>query len=263
MLNEHTIYLINAGIDGELSPAEMQELEALLESSAEARAMKAEFLRLSNLLDSQPDQQPPEGLAKLIVDQVKLPAAKPSSLVATWLSYIQHPAATGLAFAAGLLMAVAFYQVAPQHVVNTDTANMVGTMIASPQGTPATAGDSLLLEAAGLSGSISLRNESDFYVLNFDLNSQEPFEIEVAFAEAGLDFSGLARTVGGGESTDSRSFDISGGTLRVVNQGSHQFVLFLQRSDGPGSGLQEIGIGVNRLGESVLEGSLRFDGESS
>jgi len=263
MLNEHTIYLINAGIDGELSPAETKELEALLESSAEARAMKAEFLRLSNLLDSQPDQQPPEGLTQLIVDQVKLPAAKSSSLVARWLSYIQHPAATGLAFAAGLLMAVAFYQVAPQHVVNTDTANMVGTMIASPQGSPAAAGDSLLLEAAGLSGSVSLSNESDFYVLNFDLNSQEPFEIEVAFAEAGLDFGGLARTVDGGESTDSRSFDISGGTLRVVNQGSHQFVLFLQRSDGPGFGPQEIGIEVNQMGERVLKGSLRIEGESS
>ena len=261
MLNEHTIYLINTGIDGELSPAEKKELDALLDSSAEARAMKAEFQRLTNLLDSQPDLRPPEGLRKTIVDQVVLPSGNSTSVVQRWFSSFQ-PATAGLAFAAGLLMTVAFYEISPQQGSNPETANMVGTMIANPQGIPATAGDSLLLEAAGLSGSVTLRNESDFYVLNFDLNSQEPFEIEVAFAEAGLDFGGLAHTVGGGEPTD-KSFDISGGALRVVNQGSHQFVLFLQRSDGPGSGLQEIEIGVNQMGARVLEGSLRFEGEGS
>ena len=261
MLNEHTIYLINAGIDGELSPAEKKELDALLDSSAEARAMKAEFQRLTNLLDSQPDLRPPEGLRKTIVDQVVLPSGNSTSLVQRWFSSFQ-PATAGLAFAAGLLMTVAYYEISPQQGSNSETANMVGTMIANPQDFPATAGDSLMLVAKGLAGSVTLRNEEDYYLLSFDLDSDDPFEIEVAFADAGLDFGGLAHTVIGGETT-GKSFEISGGALRVVNQGSHQFVLFLRRSEGPGSGAHEIGIEVNRLGESVLEGSLRLNGESS
>ena len=261
MLNEHTIYLINAGIDGELSPAETKELEALLESSAEARAMKAEFLRLANLLDSQPEQQPPEGLARSIVDRVKLPAAKPSSLVANWLSYIQHPAATGLAFAAGLLMAVVIYQVAPQQNANPDTANMVGTMIANSRDHSTIPDDSLLLQASGLSGSVTLQNKEDVYILNFDLASEQRIEVEVAFAEAGLDFGGIAHTVSGGGAA-GESYEISGGTLRVVNQGSHQFYLLLRQPEGPGSGPHVIGIEVNSSGENILAGSLRFEGES-
>jgi len=261
MLNERTIYLINAEIDGELAPAEREELDDILKSSDEARAMKAEFLRLTNLLDSQPDQQPPEGLAKMIVDEVKLPAAKSSLLFDRWLSYIRHPAATGLAFAAGLLMAVVFYQAAPQHVVNPDTANMVGTMIANSQDHSVIPDDSLLLQASGLSGSVTLQNREDVYILNFDLTSEQQIEVEVAFAEAGLDFGGLAHTVSGGNKA-GESYEISGGTLRVVNQGSHQFYLLLRQPEGLGSGPHVIGIEVNRSGENILAGLLRFEGES-
>ena len=44
MINERTLELINAAIDGELGPGEQAELDAILESSAEARAMKIQVL---------------------------------------------------------------------------------------------------------------------------------------------------------------------------------------------------------------------------
>ena len=49
MLEERTINLINADIDGELDADERDDLEAILESSADARAMRAELLKLSNI----------------------------------------------------------------------------------------------------------------------------------------------------------------------------------------------------------------------
>ena len=55
MLEQRVIELINADIDGELGQAEKEELEAILESSAEARVMKVELLKLANLLESTPD----------------------------------------------------------------------------------------------------------------------------------------------------------------------------------------------------------------
>ena len=54
MLKERTLHLINADIDGELTADERADLDVILESSSEARAMRAELLRLSNLLDGQP-----------------------------------------------------------------------------------------------------------------------------------------------------------------------------------------------------------------
>ncbi len=40
MLEQRTLELINAEIDGELGPKEQSELDGVLESSAEARAMR-------------------------------------------------------------------------------------------------------------------------------------------------------------------------------------------------------------------------------
>ena len=73
MLEERTIHLINADIDGELGPGEREDLEAILESSPEARAMRAELLRLSNLLDSVPEQSPPPGLSQQVLNQITPP----------------------------------------------------------------------------------------------------------------------------------------------------------------------------------------------
>ena len=51
MLDDRTLFLINAGIDGELSAEERAEFEQLLAESREARTMHAEFLRLANLME--------------------------------------------------------------------------------------------------------------------------------------------------------------------------------------------------------------------
>ena len=73
MLEERTLHLINADIDGELTADEREDLDVILESSSEARAMRAELLRLSNLLDSQPEQLPPPDLAKQILNKLAPP----------------------------------------------------------------------------------------------------------------------------------------------------------------------------------------------
>ena len=54
MLDERTLYLVQADIDGALDVAEAEELARILEASVEARELRAEFQRLDNLLSSQP-----------------------------------------------------------------------------------------------------------------------------------------------------------------------------------------------------------------
>ena len=226
MLEERTLYLINADIDGELTADEREELGVILESSGEARAMRAELLRLSNLLESLPEQLPPPELSKQILNKLApQPRAANFSLSGLFASF--QPATAGLAFAAGLLMTVGFYELSPNGQSLSETASMVGTMVASQAGSPDLLKNDVLLKGDGFSGTVSLRSNDGVYILNFDLDSEEMTEIEVGLDRTGLSFGGFAET----RSDANKVFEtvtMSGGTLRVVNQGRQQFAVFLR-----------------------------------
>jgi len=226
MLEERTIYLINADIDGELAADERADLDVILESSNEARAMRAELLRLSNLLESMPEQLPPPELSKQILNKLALqPRASNFSLSGLFASF--QPATAGLAFAAGLLMTVGFYELSPNGQSLSETASMVGTMVASQPGGPDLLKKDVLLKGDGFTGTVSLRSTDGVYVLNFDLDSEEMTEIEVGLDQTGLSFGGFAETRSDADMV-FETVTMSGGTLRVVNQGRQQFAVFLR-----------------------------------
>jgi hypothetical protein len=229
MLEERILNLINADIDGELEPAEKEELQAALDSSAEARAMQAELRKLAHLLDSAPEVEPPPGLAQQILQRMSPTSARPTFSLGELFSSFQ-PAPAGLAFAAGLLMAVGFYELGPQRGVDGDAASMVGTMVSSTPDDRSLIKNDLLFQGVGFSGKISVQAQDGLYVMNFDLESEDRTEVEVGLDGTGLTFGGFAQPAGDADPV----FDtvaISGGTLRVVNQGRQQFAVFL-RKDG-------------------------------
>ena len=251
MLEERTISLINADLDGELSSADKAELDALLESSAEARTMKAELQRLNNLMDSLPPQSPPSGISEQVFDRLGLHGTPRFSLAGIFASLKPSPPA--LAFAAGLLMTVAIYELSPGGSSNADTASMVGTMVAGQTGAQSSLNNDIYLEGDGFTGTITLRNEAGLYVLNFDLDSEEKTWVKVGLDRTGLSFGGFAKL----QEDSDEVFDavaISGGTLRVVNDGHQQFAVFLRGSDSeqdidPGS----ISIDFSRDMDSIRE----------
>jgi len=253
MLDERTTYLINADLDGELEAGEREELEGILDSSAEARSLRAELLKLGNMLDSLPDEPPPAGLSHQILNQLAPPPALPKfSLQGLFASF--QPAPAGLAFAAGLLLTVAFYEMSPDHRSSGDTASMVGTMVAGPQGSPEILKNNLFLKGDGFSGELSLQENEGIYVLNFDLESAERTQIEVGLDHTGLAFGGFAEIQGDKDKVVD-SVAISGGTLRVVNQGRQQFAVFL-RENGPAQLIDagSITIGFSSDGSRLDEG---------
>jgi anti-sigma factor RsiW len=253
MLEQRILELINAEIDGELGPEEQSELDGVLESSEEARAMRTELRKLANLMDGMPEQAPPADLADRILEQVHLPSRKPASFLTGLLSSLQ-PAPIGVAFAAGLLVAVGFYEVTLGHKPALDPASIVGTMVANPQG-QAEYSDRLSIAAAGVAGTVSLGATGNIRVLSFDLDSADPAEIEIVLPDAGLRFGGLARSAADSGTTDE-SYEVSGGTLRVVKQGHQAFQVFLLDATGNGAG-REISIGISSNGASVFSGVLR------
>ena len=229
MINEHTMELINADIDGELASADKAELEGILESSAEARAFKAELIKLNNLMSDLPEQTPPADLSDQILGNIRLPSQK-SSFSLSGLFAAFQPATAGVAFAAGLLLAIGFYEVSSGRIGSDDPTSMVGSMLASQDNSPALLKNDMILNGDGFFGTISLRESGGIYILNFDLESELMTEVEVGLDETGFAFGGFAEVQG---ETDSllESVTMSGGALRVVNQGHQQFAVFLRESD--------------------------------
>jgi hypothetical protein len=255
MLDARTLELINGRIDGVLKPEEQAELEDVLATSVEARAMQADLQKLSNLLDGMPEQSPPPELADRILEQLPLLDRRPTFSLAGWFSSLQ-PAPLGLAFAAGLLLTVGVYEMSPGHRSETDPASIVGTMVANMQSQPASQKDSLVISTPGLSGTVSLSSSGHLQVLNFDLESADVAEIVIALAESGLVFGGIAHATAS-ESNEYEIYEVLDGTLRVTNQGRRAFSVFLLEQAGSEGDDREISIGISSGGAPIFSGVLR------
>lgn len=253
MIEERAMQLINADIDGELTSSERLELDAILESSADARAMKAELLRLSNVLDGLPQQEPPAELSKKIVRQISLPVAKKSFSLAELFSSLQ-PANIGMAFAAGLLLTVSFYELGPGSAASVDTAGMVGTMVANQSKDSKLQKNDIFLQGDGFTGTVSLNESEGIYVLNFDLESANKTDVKVGLGRTGLTFGGFA-DIQSDENKVVNSVAMSGSTLSVQNQGRQQFAVFL-REASPGQAIdtKSITIDFSSDGDLIHQG---------
>ena len=254
MLDQRIMELINAGIDGELGPHEQRELEEVLDSSPEAVTFRLELLELNNALCNMPELDPPPTLARNILEQIQLPAKHKPFKLPGFLAGL-NPVASGLAFAAGLLLAVGFYETGSSKVTHQDTVNMVGTMVASDQIKAPGKGDRLLLDLDGLSGTVSLNLSENGQALEFSLDSNQAIAIEIDLEQAGLMVIGFAQDDrGDGSLIDT--LELLGGTMRVVNQGRHHFVVFLTQSPDAKNHGKDIRIGFSQGGQQVYEDTL-------
>lgn len=259
MSDQHYIHLINARLDGALEQAELEELEDILESSAEARTTEAEFLSLVGMVESQVELEPPEGLTQQILQQVVLPPRKSLFSLGRLFSSFQ-PATAGLAFAAGLLLTVAFYEISPAPGIGTDTKHLVGTMVANQENTGFERLDQLSFDERGLSGSVSLMRAENISKLNFDLDSDKSIVVKVEFAEAGLRFGGISHAVVSGEPAEE-SFAVADGTLRVENQGQQAFTVFLTGDVGAGDEGRGVQIEIYSAETILFSGVFKSDSQ--
>lgn len=248
-LDERIAQLIQADIDGELAAVDRAELTAALANSAPARELHDELTRVAQLMADVPDINPPWGLRRRIIDSIKLPV-RPG--LSGWLT----PASYGLAVAAGVLVAVGVAQMtAPQG--SEEMSSLVGTMIGQGHDLARPATGELAIDLAGVQGQVRMKSIDLAWALEFDLKSEEAVEVAIDLAGSGLSFGGYADQ---DENAGVDNMEISGGKVRMTNQGSHQFVLFLRRTPEASDGPQEIGIVVNRLGETVYRGLLESRG---
>lgn len=255
MSDVRAMELINAEIDGELDQDDKAELDAMLQSSADLRAMQAELRRFANMLDNLPEQAPPPDLAERILECVK-PANRETAFSLGGLLSLFQPAPTAVSFAAGLLVSVAVHEVASKRDAAIDASSMVGTMMAGPQHPSSNMMDSLAISVPGLSGTVSLSESGTMHILNFDLDSVDETEIVIALAEAQLGFGGIARVATSSIAAE-QSYRVSDGKLRMASQGRQAFSVFLLEAANRDGESREISIGIFSGGASVFSGVLR------
>jgi hypothetical protein len=255
MLTERTLQLINAELDGELGPGEREELDALLEASADARAMRAELQKLEKMMDAVPSLTPPPQLSERILDRLALPRRR-FNFDFTGMFASFQPATAGVAFAAGLLATVAVYEWAPSGHLPLNTSGMVGTMVAGQQVDAMTSLDSYTISRPGMKGTLRLIGGDKLLALEVDVDSARPSEIEIILDEAGVVFGGIALGADG-QGQKSEFYEVSGGTVRVVNQGRQTFTIFLPISAREGSNGRQIRFGISAEEAPGISGVLR------
>lgn len=246
MLDERLAELIQADIDGELGAEQRAEVSRALEASEEARVYHSEMLRVARLMAETPDQDPPFGMRKRILDSIELPAAGTS-----WF----RPASYGFAMAAGVLLAVGVISIAPMG--DRDLGSLVGTMVNDGQDISNQAEDGLTIDLAEINGQVWLKDLDHAWAVEFELESEMPVDVMVDLNDTGMRFGGYADQAGyQGEEV----LKVSGGEVRVVNQGTRHFVLFLRNIPEQKVNPQEIGIAVILQGENIYQGYLQSGG---
>ncbi|MDZ4730001.1 MAG: hypothetical protein SH820_08685 [Xanthomonadales bacterium] len=249
-LNERITDLIQSEVDGVLAASDRDELKTALASSAAARAFRDEMLHLAKILNGMKELDLPAGLNRRILDSIELPS--PRQLPA-WLRNWFPPASYGLAVAAGMLLSVGVVKLLPS--TDDEMSSLVGTMVKHGEVLPKASRGQLAVDLAAVTGSVLLKELDGAMALQFDLDSAESVDIDIQLAAAGLQFGGFAD-----DNEGVSVLEVSGGNVRVVNQGSQQFVLFLRPLDGVNDGVRDLGVTISQDSMRIFKGSIAFGG---
>jgi hypothetical protein len=220
--------LLNGGIDGELSTAELDELDSLLAGSGQMRDLNEELKTFAGLLDGLPEVEPPQHLQESIERQIRLPVQsnrhqEKQGFFGTWLP--AHWLRTGFALAAGAVLTVGVYEMGSAPITPEDATNLVGTVVERPEAGQGKLLDSIHIYTDTLNGQVDLRNKDDLFTLDVQLDSDGPAQLVVDFAGRGLEFEGITQMQ---DRKDAVS--IVADAVTVTSSGEKRYTLNLRRT---------------------------------
>lgn len=217
--------LINADIDGEISPGDKAELETFLSQSVEGRALHEELSKLCSSLDGADVEEPPPHLRHVIMNSVKPPAtpsATPGFIQTLFAAPALRYAAT---FAAGVFLTLSLVnsgQISNQAF--DDVTGLVGS-VANP--VDATLISSVSVDEQLVAGTVSLRSAGSMMILDFDLASVDPIEIEAGYSDPSIWFNGFAQLESSGTSISADP-----GRVTLGMQGKRRYAVYLHNGGG-------------------------------
>ena len=224
MIDDRTIELINAGIDGELDAADREELERALSESEEARAYQAQMRELESFLDRVPNREPPETLHSDIVRSIELPRGRAGG----WLTgFSRFPGFMryGLATAAGLLLAVGMYEYRPGTGAVDDLSMVSGTMLPG-RNVQDVKLDEARFELESVSSEVSLLRRGDSLVLDVQVDASEPVSLAMEFSGPALQFDAITQM-----ESELDSIEIADHVIRIDARGRQHFAVVLHHDE--------------------------------
>ena len=254
MKNRREMELISAGIDGELDMEERAELDLLLETSAEASELKAEFEQLDSLLNEVPDLEPPDSLQADIVARIKLKPAPGEDSFLDWLRTAVPGAGLryALAAATGALVVAVFFGNQSMFTASIDLADLVGTMAPDVATANEKIIDSYEVRVNGFESLVQLRRLDSALLLDIHSETDVPVDIAVDVGGAGLWPDALAQIEGRTE-----SILIAGQVLQIEVLGTQRMTILLRRVDGAAlAGEANITLEFSSEGNLLQRGSL-------
>jgi len=224
-IDRNYIDLINADIDGEISAGDKADLEAFLSESAEARALHDALSGLCTSLDAVAAEDPPRHLRHVIMNSVDLPATEPEAP-----GFVQNLLAApafryAATFAAGVFLTLSLInsgQISNQAF--DDVTGLVGS-VADP--IDAQLVSSVLVEETDIAGTVSLRSAGSMLILDFDLVSTDPIEIEAGYTDPSIWFNGFAQLESSGTSISAET-----GRVTLGMKGKRRYAVYLHNEGG-------------------------------
>jgi hypothetical protein len=175
MINETTERLLWEKIDGTISPDDDARLRAILSRDADARECLGDLERLSSVLGTVEEIEPPAALRQRIeagIDFDRYTRGRRKT-AAAWRSWLGWDIRLVAAAAAGLAVGIAGYHLfisGPASESSLDTTRLTGT-IAIDNGTR--------INAPGVSGTIAFRESDDLAVSVIQIASESEKGIDV------------------------------------------------------------------------------------
>lgn len=248
MLDDRAKDLINREIDGELSDSERARCMTLLGQSEAAREYRTELSRLNELLAQVPSRELPEELRHRIVTQIELP--RPRKWFTHMAGWMQgRPVSHGIAAAAGLLVAVAVYELGPTPHGAPDFSSLVGTLARGNGLESVDQLGSLDVEHDAVDGRVVFSGNDDLKLLRFEVSSESTVDIEIDLAGTGLIFGGFAHE---GESVPGQ-VAYSEERVRLASLGTRRFTVVLHQTPDAAEVEEGIAVSISREGKILFQ----------
>lgn len=241
--------LLSGLADGILDDTERAELNQCLNESETARRLKASADRFEALLDGTDSLDPPDELHARIMQQATLPN-RPTLFGGLGLrrGFVQY----GFAAAAGVLLAVGFYETRPGNSGIEDFSGMVGTMAPDRDQSERTVLDTYAFRADGISSSAKLERRNGALVLDIGFDTADVLELTVTLPADQFQLDAFAQI-----DSDFQRIEYKDNAVRVKGRGRKRFAALLQRTNDAATGRDAIiELDISRDGSVVEQGTL-------
>jgi len=222
-IDPNIVELINADIDGEISPADKDTLRAMMAESPDAQAMHAELSGLSSSMDELPDLDAPPYLIHTIMAEIPKPESQDRSNFLQGL--IAAPALRYAAmFVAGSVLTLSLVssdQVSERAF--SDVTGLVGTISSEVPVGPGI--KTMQIDRTDVAGQITLRSSGPLLIVDFDLVSNGPIDIVASYTDQSVWFNGFAQLESPGASISAES-----GRISMKIDGKRRYALYLHNA---------------------------------